>query len=51
MNVKELVYYYATSLMYKITDVTAPEYTQFDKCDPIHSYETRSERNGNFIYP
>ena len=51
MNVKQFVYYDTTSLMYKITDGTAPEYTQsmFDKCDTIHSYETRSARNGNFI--
>ena len=52
-NVKQLVYYDTASLMYKITDGTAPEYTQstFDKCDTIHSYETRSARNGNFITP
>ena len=39
--------------MCKITDGTAPEYTQsmFDKCDIIHSYEARSTRNGNFITP
>ena len=53
MNVKQLVYYDTASLMYKTTDGTAPEYTQFmfDKCDTIHSYETRSARNGNFITP
>ena len=53
MNVKQLVYYYTASLMYKITDGTAPEYTQsmFNKCDTIHSYETRAVRNGNFITP
>ena len=53
MNVKQLVYYDTASLMYKITDGTAPEYTQsmFNKCDTIHSYETRSVRNGNFITP
>ena len=53
MNVKQLVYYDTASLMYKITDGTAPEYTQsiFNKCDTIHSYETRSARNGNFITP
>ena len=51
MNVKQLVHYDTASLVYKITDGTAPEYTQsmFDKCDTIHSYETRSARNGNFI--
>ena len=39
--------------MYKITDGTAPEYTQsmFNKYDTIHSYETRSVRNGNLITP
>ena len=53
MNVKHLVYYDTASLMYKITDGTAPEYTQsmFNKYDTIHSYETRSVRNGNFITP
>ena len=53
MNVKQLVYYDAASLMYKITDETAAEYTSsvFDKCDTIHSYETRSARNGNFVTP
>ena len=53
MNVKQLVYYDTAPLMYKITDGTAPEYTQsmFNKCDTIHSYETRSVRNGNFITP
>ena len=51
MKVKQRVYYYTASLMCKITDGTAPEYTQsmFDKC--IYSYETRSARNGNFINP
>ena len=53
MNVKQLVYYDTASLMYKITDRTAPEYTQsmFDKCDTIHWYEKRSARNRNFITP
>ena len=53
MNVKQIVCYKTASLMYKITDGTTPEYTQsmFDKCDTIHSYETRSARNGNFITP
>ena len=39
--------------MYKITDGNAPEYIQsmFNKCDTIHSHETRSARNGNFIIP
>ena len=53
MNVKQLVRYDTATLMYKIPDGTAPEYTQstFDKCDKMHSYKTRSERNGNFITP
>ena len=53
INVKQLVYYDTASLMYKITDGTAPEYTQsmFDKYDTIHSHETRSARNENFITP
>ena len=48
MDVKQLVYYDTASLMYKLTDGTSPEYTQsmFDKCDTIHSYKTRSARNG-----
>ena len=25
--------------------------SMFDKCDTIHSYETRSASNGNFITP
>ena len=39
--------------MYKITDKTTPKYTlsMFYSCDTIHSYETRSARNGNFITP
>ena len=47
MNFKQLVYYDTASLMYKITDGTAPEYTHsmFDKCDTIHSYEARSARS------
>ena len=53
MNIKQLVYYDVASLTYKITDGTAPEYMQsmFDKCDTIHLYETRSEKNRNFITP
>ena len=53
MNVKQLVYYDTASLTYKITGGTAPEYTQsmFNKCDTIHSYQTRSARNGNFVTP
>ena len=53
MNVKQLVYYDTASFMYKITDETVPEYTQsvLDKCDTIHSHETRSAKNGNFITP
>ena len=52
MNFKQLLCYDTASLMYKTTDGTAPEYTvMFDKCDTIHSCETRSARNGNFITP
>ena len=53
MNVKQLVYYDTASLVYKITDGTASEYTQSmsDKYDTIYSYETRSARNRNFITP
>ena len=53
MNVKQLVNYDTASLMYKIKDGIALEYSQsmFDKCDAIHSYETRSATNGNFITP
>ena len=42
MNGKQHPYYDTASLMYKVTDGTAPEYTQsmFNKCDTIHSYET-----------
>ena len=49
-NVKQLVYYDTASLMYRIKDGTAPEYTQsmFDKCDTIHSCKARSARNRNF---
>ena len=51
MNVKQYVYYDTASLMYKITDRTAPEYTQsmFVKCDTIHWYEIRLARKGNFF--
>ena len=47
------MYYDTVSVMYKITDGTAPEYTEsmLDKCDTIHSHGKRSARNGNFIIP
>ena len=43
----------SASLKCKITNGTAPVYTQsvFDKCDTIHSYETRSARKRNFVTP
>ena len=52
MNVRQLVYYDTASLMYEIQmEPHQNTHSLFNKCGTIHSYETRSARNRNFIIP
>ena len=53
LNIRQLIYYDSTLLMFKVSRGIAPESTQdlFEKCDNIHSYDTRAISSQNFYIP
>ena len=51
MDECETTCYDTAFFMYKITKGTAPEYTQSEKFDATHLYNTRLGQNGNVITP
>ena len=53
LSITQLIDYDTSSIVYKVANGIVPEQTQFmfNKCNNIHSHNTRSASSGNYVIP